>query len=445
MYIRELRRALRGIREGDLIEVEVSKGRYKGILMPKTEFSSPAILVLKLEDGYNVGISWEREMRIRRLRKGREIRFRPSKLVPKKKPGLPLISILGCGGTIASRVEYETGAVYPAFSPGDLVKAIPKLRDFANIRGEKIFDLCSEDMTPYHWKEIAKRVAMEIRRKSDGIVLMHGTDVMHYTSAMLSFMLQNLPVPVVLVGAQRSTDRGSSDNVMNLLCAAKVAGYSEIAEVIVCMHGTMDDDYCLVHHGVKCRKMHTERRDAFRSINVEPIAMVSYPSLDIKYLRKDFNKRSKQRKLNLDTRVNPRVGLIKIHPYIDPKFIESLANYYDGIVIEGTGLGHVPVSKVDRFTRPILGSLKKLIERGIAVAITSQTIYGRLNPFVYLNLRKLYQAGVIYCQDMLSEVAWVKLMWVLGRTRDPKRVGELMTQNLVGEITSVTRPLTFLI
>lgn len=421
------------IKIGDRVSVIKGKLTYEGILMPRIELGDHSSLVIKLSNGYNIGIKFEKGMKIRRLERGKSIRFRPAKLAIKKDPTKPTVSILGCGGTIASRIEYTTGGVYAAFSPADLLLSFPELKDIANIKGRKLFDLMSEDLTTEHWKIIAREVVKEINAGSDGIVLMHGTDTIHFTSAALSFMLKDLSVPVVLVGAQRSSDRGSSDNLVNLVSSVVVAK-SDIAEVSVCMHGSMSDDFCYLHQGTKVRKLHTSRRDAFQSVNVLPFAKILYPEKRIEYLRTDYRKRD-DKKVKLDDQLNPNVALVYVYPGIKPEFIDSLRSY-DGVVVAVTGLGHVPTNPAgDKFSRSLLPSLKNLIDSGIPVVIAPQTIYGRLDLDVYRNQRLLNKTGVIgnYC-DWLPETALVKLMFVLGHTKDPKKVREMMLTNIAGEI-----------
>jgi len=422
------------IKIGDRVSVIKDKLIYEGILMPRIELGDPSSLVVKLPNGYNIGIKYEKNTKIRLSERGRPIRFKPANVAIKKDPTKPTISILGCGGTIASRIEYTTGAVFPAFSPADLLLSFPELKDIANIKGKKLFDLLSEDMTPIHWQTIAEEVEKEIKSRADGIVLMHGTDTMHYTSAALSFMLQNLPVPVVLVGAQRSSDRGSSDNLVNLVSAV-VAAKSDIAEVAVCMHGSMSDDFCYLHQGTKVRKLHSSRRDAFQSVNVLPFAKILYPEKRIEYLRTDYNKREKKT-VKVDDRLNQNTGLVHIYPGIKPEFIDSLSKFYEGIVIAGTGLGHVPSNPFnDRFTKSLIPSLKNLIDSGIAVVIAPQTIFGRIDMNVYTAGRMLNEIGIIgnYC-DWTPETALVKLMFVLGHTKDMKKIREMMLTNVAGEI-----------
>jgi glutamyl-tRNA(Gln) amidotransferase subunit D len=424
----------KNIKVGDRLRLTKGNLTYEGILMPRIELGDSSTIVIKLDNGYNIGIKFDKKVVLKFLSKGKPIRFKPADISIKKDLNKPTVSILGCGGTIASRIEYTTGAVFPAFSPADLLLSFPELKDIANIKGRKLFDLFSEDMTPFHWQIIAGQVEKEIKLGLDGIILMHGTDTLHYTSAALSFMLQNLPVPVVLVGAQRSSDRGSSDNLVNLVCST-IAAKSDIAEVSICMHGNMSDEFCYLHQGTKVRKLHTSRRDAFQSVNVLPFAKIFYSGRKMEYLRNDFNKREKK-SMKLDDKLNPNVGLIQIYPGIKPEFIESLSKFYEGLVISGTGLGHVPTNPSgDKITKSLVPALKNLINSGIPVVIAPQTIFGRLDLNVYSSGRLLEETGIIgnYC-DWTPETALVKLMWVLGHTKDPKKVREMMLTNIAGEI-----------
>jgi len=424
---------------------------FIGLLLPKTAWSDPDCIVIKLKSGYNAGVRFsEGTTVIELVEKGKPIT--PGAVISKDSEGkslpdagtLPSVSILGMGGTIASGVEYRTGAVFPIFKPEDLIRTVPALGKLARIDGEQVTNIFSEDVTPYHWKLMAERIAEKIGEGEDGVICTHGTDTMHYTSAALSFMLQNLPVPVIVVGAQRSSDRGSSDNVVNLVCAT-LAALDEAAVVGVCMHAGTSDEACYLHPGTKVRKMHTSRRDTFRSINAKPFSYINYYSHTITHLRDDYLRRDAGRKLRLDTDFNPRVGLIKFHPYMNPEFVAGLSKYYDGIVLEGTGLGHASANVTDEHCRPIIRELQGLINSGVHVVMTSQTIYGRLNMNVYSTGRDLQDAGVLCGEDMLPETAFVKLMWVLGHARDAATVKKMMVgTTYAGEISERTDPETFL-
>jgi len=422
----------KGISVGDKIVID----SIEGILMPRSEFVESDVIVVKMSNGYNIGIKFKERMKIELIEK-RERKAPKETIKEEFDPKKPTVSILACGGTIASRVEYRTGAAFPSFSPEEIIEAFPEIKEIANIKARKLFDLFSEDMQPEHWKIIAQEVAKEIESGVDGVVLMHGTDTMHYTSAALSFLLQDLPVPVVLVGAQRSSDRGSSDNRINLISAILFASRGDIAEVVVCMHENLNDDYCAIHRGTKVRKMHTSRRDAFKSVNISPLARVDYHERKIEYLTSNFRKRDKNRKLKLDTNINPNVGVFYFHPGAKPEFLREMAKFYEGIVIAATGLGHVGVNPGnDKLAKSFLPVIKELIEKNIPIVFAPQTIFGRLNMNVYSTGRILEKAGVIgnLC-DWTIETALVKLMFALGHTKDIDEIRKMMLTNMAGEIS----------
>lgn len=453
MYSARVRKALkaRKIRTGDRVLVKKLGKRMEGILMPQTGAGDPGTLVLKLDSGYNIGVKFknagldksgtrepgavkeEGEFEMGKTRKGLlKVRFGSNK---------PPISIISVGGTIASRVDYKTGGAKAMEDPREFLHNVPELGGIANIRSiERPFTKMSEDMDHRDWQGIAKAVARRLNMGDRGVIVTHGTDFLHMTSAALSFFLRDLTKPVVLVGSQRSSDRGSSDAGMNLICAAHAAT-GEIAEVGICMHGRMDDDYCLFIRGSKARKMDTQRRDAFRPINEYPLALV-WPDGRIKIKNRNYTKRNDRGRVELDLRFEPRVALLKAYPGSDPSVIEYLVSKgCKGFVIEASGLGHVPTNGKGSWI-PII---KKHTRDGIPFVTAPQTIYGRINPNVYSNLRALYRdAGAIPGSDMLSETAYIKLGWVLGHTQDPKRVREMMLTNYAGEITGRTLAGAFL-
>jgi len=410
---------------GDEVEVSCARGTYRGLLMPRPS-GSPDTLVIKLENGYNIGID-SKEFEIKLICKAKQAK--PTKESRHVKGE---ITILGCGGTIASKVDYRTGAVFPAISATELKNAFPELDQVATIHSRQIFELLSEDMNVGHWQKLAQEAASEINRGSKGVVIMHGTDTLGYTACALSFMLQDLTAPIILVGAQRSSDRPSSDNRMNLLNSLYCAK-QDIGEVGVCMHANTSDDFCHLIRGTRVRKMHTSRRDTFKSINSLPLAKVMFESGVFEELS-PLRKRSKG-PLMLNTKMSDNVALIYVHPGIRPELIRSLDSY-DGVVFIVTGLGHVPTNPFgDKTARPILPEIKGLIDSGIPVALAPQTIHGRLDLDVYANGRLLREAGAIgHGMDWTPECAYIKLCHVLGQTKDMDKVKELMEKDIAGEI-----------
>lgn len=424
-----------GVKIGDRIRIQKADSSYEGILMPRSELGERSHLVLKLPSGYNLGVKVTKGTKIVKIEEGRPPKLGIPPIKIKRDPSKPDVTIVGSGGTIASRVDYRTGAVFPAFTPEEIYGAVPELGGLANIKVVEACNVFSEHMTPELWVKIGRAVARELNRGASGVVVAHGTDTMGYTAAALSLMLKGLFRPVVLVGSQRSSDRPSSDAALNLISAVAVAGRSDIAEVCVVMHGSTEDDFCLIHRGTKVRKCHTSRRDTFQTINDIPLGMVR--GGELKLFRDDYNRAKPEGRVRVDGKFEPRVALVKVFPAMRSEVLDGLVSTgYKGIVLEGTGLGHAPESLFD--------GIKRAIERGIPVVMTSQCIWGRVNMRVYSTGRDLLQLGVIPGEDMLPETAYIKLMFALGHTSKLDEVSEIMRTNLASEITPRTRPDAFL-
>lgn len=419
---------------GQRISVKKGKESFEGILMPKSSGDSNA-LVIKLDSGYNMGIGFSgakitklKEKKPVGVSKATGMRFDKNK---------PKVALITTGGTITSKVDYKTGGVISLMKSEELLYNVPELADIVNLDIVSPFRKMSEDMDSKDWQALATLVAKELNKDNKGVILTHGTDTLHFTAAALSFMLPDLTKPVVIVGAQRSTDRGSADTAMNLICSAHAA-ISNIAEVGICMHGSTNDNYCLFTRGTKVRKMHTSRRDAFRPINDLPLAKI-WPNGRVD-ITNEYRKRS-EGKVKADTAFEEKVALVKAYPGSDPDYLKFFIDKkYKGIVVEATGLGHVPTQAKKSW----IPGVKKAVQKGIPVVITSQTLYGRTNPNVYSHLRTLAEAGAIFGEDMLPETAYIKLGWVLGHTKKIEKVREMMTKNLVGEISERTDSEAFL-
>ncbi len=414
------------IAEGDIIELSVGNDLLIGTIVPS---KSDSLIALKLNSGYNTEIDIKKIKSVKKKSKGKTV-GKPKTAKVEEKKGLPSISILHTGGTIASRVNYKTGGVIAAFSADDLLTMFPELEEIANFESTLVSNIMSEDMNFAYYGKLVNAIEKEIKKGAKGIILGHGTDTLGYTAAALSFALENCPVPVMLVGAQRSSDRGSSDAAMNLICAAKFIAKTDFAGVAICMHHSTDDEICAVLPACKTRKMHTSRRDAFKAVNDSPIALVDYKSGKINFLKKNYAK--KRGTFKAMPKFEEKVGLLKSHPSM--KLIEIdffRKNKYKGLVIEGTGLGHTTVT-IKKFEDNIK-AIKNLIKSGCVVCMTSQCLFGSVHPSIYTNIRKLSEIGVVYCKDLLPETAFVKLAWLLANYKKSE-VAELMGQNLRGEI-----------
>jgi len=418
-------------RIGERIRLEVTRGASReiveGLLMPRFQSGGDDYIVLKLQTGYNVGVRIDPSTTVSVVGRGAEPHFvRPP--LPRQVPGLPKVAIISTGGTIASKVDYRTGAVKPALDAEDLYGVVPELADLAEIEAKILFSVFSENLGPQHWTQIAECVTEQIRNGADGVVIAHGTDTMGYTAAALSFSLKGAPVPVVLVGSQRSSDRPSSDAATNLLASAAIAGYAPFAEVVVAMHDWISDERIAVHRGTKVRKCHTSRRDAFRSVNTSPIAHYDLLRKSLQVDAKEYAPRHKQSEWAIRPQFDPNVALIKFHPGLSVGTIDwAIATGYRGIVLEGTGLGHV--------SQALFPALERAIDGGLVVGMCSQCIWGRVHMNVYSAGRDLQRIGVISLDDMLAETALVKMMWAFGQEKDPEKVKEIMLTNIANEFS----------
>jgi glutamyl-tRNA(Gln) amidotransferase subunit D len=413
---------------GDILKI-TSKGKtYEGILIPRS--GEGMAIIIKMKSGYNIGIEASSNVQVEKIGIGTKPTF-ASPPVPRQNPALPHVVIMSTGGTIASRVDYRTGAVRSAISASDLYGVVPELADIARVDTEIVYSIYSENLTQKNWSELAVKVAERITQGVDGVVIAHGTDTMAYTSAALSFALQNLPVPVILVGAQRSSDRPSSDAATNLIGAVKAAGEAPFAEVGLAMHETVSDRAIIVHRGTKVRKCHTSRRDTFKSINGFPIAKIQ--DLKVTMQTNEYKHRDSKRNLVLKPSFSEKVALIKFYPGINPAIIDFYVEKgFKGILLEGSGLGHV--------SKFCFESIKNAVAKGAVVALASQCIWGRVNMNVYDTGRDLQSFGVVPLNDMFPETGLVKLMWALGQTDDPKEAIKLLKTNVAGEFSPRTFP-----
>ena len=416
---------------GDVVKVHTSEQVYEGILMPRPEIFERDHTIIKLDNGYNIGIENKKIEKIEVIKKYEPKKEHKAKLSSKK--NLPTVSILSFGGTISSKVDYRTGGVYADYTAEDFVEMLPELKDAANLKAEKVMSVMSEDFDSETWKLMAKRIAKELNDDEvSGVIVTQGTDTLHFSTAAMSFFLRNLNKPVVFTAAQRSIDRGSSDAFPNLLCAVHAAAKFDGATVVTCMHGTSNDGFCILNRGTKVRKMHTSRRDAFRPINELPLAKI-FEDGKIEILNKNYSKRNNG-KAEVADNFEHKTALVYVYPGMDPEILDYYRKEkYKGIVIAATGLGHVSTLNPKH---SLVKKIKELTDNGIPVVIASQAIYGRVHPFVYSPLRKLsIELNCIFAEDMLPEVAYIKLGWVLPQAKNIEEVKEMMLTNYAGEIT----------
>ncbi len=417
-----------GVKIGDLVELNIGGEAVKGTLVPRYQNEDDLHVVIKLKSGYNVGIGVSRISGVRRVAEGERPSFTSSP--PKADGSLPLVSILGTGGTIASRVDYRTGAVRAAISAEDLYSLMPELSDIARISPEIVLSVYSENLEPEHWERIAIKVSECVARGARGVVITTGTDVMGYTSAALSFALQRVPVPVFVVGSQRSSDRPSSDAYLNLIGAVTLAVSAEFSGVYVVMHADTSDELLAIHSGTRVRKNHTSARDAFQSVGVQPVAHWSRSGLEL--VSPALPKRGTG-PFTARPGFDGGAALLKFFPSMQTGYLEAiLGSRIKGLVVEGTGLGHINAKNV--------AAIKGFTEAGGLVCMTSQCVWGRVDMNVYDTGRDLLDAGVVPLEDMLGETALAKMMWVLANAGSAEERKGMMQANLAGEITERSLP-----
>ena len=432
------------------IEVESHNGptNFEGIVLHP---ASKGHLTLKLVNGYNASYLLEEiseleiidsEISTEQITKQQEIPFNPE---------LPRIRILHTGGTIASKVDYKTGAVVARFEPHELVASVPELAEIANIEAEKLGNMFSDDIRCQHWNKMIDASKKAFDDGCDGIVITHGTDTLHITSAALNFAWagkgQAPPGPIALVGSQRSSDRGSSDAAENLIAAVfwaanapKPCGIAGDSTVVV-MHSSSNDGKCSIHTGVGVRKLHSTRRDAFRPVNSQPLAFIKANSGNLSLeLTSDYETllaESKREVCSMPTKYSTTVRIVQFMagPWLHEEEIEAvILTSPQAMIIHGTGLGHLPIDDPENDApenTKVWRALTRCINRNIPVIITSQCINGPIDMNVYSKGRKQIAMGMLGHGSVSSpDTVIVKAHWALSNDMEMKKA---MESNLCGE------------
>ena len=406
---------------GDSVKI-LADITYSGIIMPRYEHSDDKHIVLKLNSGYNIGLEIAKIEKIEKNQSTKKIIEKDEKI--EKIAGLPKILLLSTGGTIASKIDYRTGAVTPVLTAEELNSSVPELAKIANIDAQVLFSEYSENIMPEHWLQIAEKINGYSKSDYTGIIIAHGTDTMHYTSSFLSFALAGFPIPIVLVGSQRSSDRASSDAALNLISATKFITESKTKGVYIVMHQDENDGTIACHLGTRVRKNHTSKRGAFQTIGDVPAFIIVEDQIQ-KNITEDFFKVNEfQPKIYLDT----KVALVKYHPGYDPNLLDKIIEMgFRGVIFEGTGLGHI--GKI------MYESVKKANEKGVFLGMTSQCIDGRVGMTVYESGRDLLDLGIVPLENMIPEVALVKAMWAMGNSQNRDEVKKIMLENIASELS----------
>jgi glutamyl-tRNA(Gln) amidotransferase subunit D len=408
--------------QGDLVTVETDDKTQTGRFVQRRDNH----VFIKLDSGYNVGIHTEN---VKDITVDQTAQERPSPDSADQDTSLPDVHILHTGGTIASKVDYQTGGVTNAYDVNELLSLFPELHDHAHITSTFLFNKSSEDLRFGDYNDIVDGVRQAVQDDPEGIIIAMGTDTMHYAANALSYALEGLPCPVVLVGAQRSSDRPSSDAANNLLSAVSFITSDNVSYhgVALCMHGDIESKEAYIHRGTKTRKMHTSRRDAFKSVNDTPLTTVSFDDYTVtEEVHEETTQDFDTKPFNTDL----KIGLHKSRPHMHADELEQYKDY-DGLVLEGTGLGHYPIDGDDE-NKAILNVIDELAAT-IPVVMTSQTIHGRINQQVYSHGRRLKDLGVLgHGHDETPEAAYIKLAWLLSQ-HDAKKARQLYDANIAGE------------
>jgi glutamyl-tRNA(Gln) amidotransferase subunit D len=413
---------------GTFVQLKTATQSFSGMLLPQES----EVVVLKLNSGYNIGILPQHILSC-------EIDNSAKKTLPKKEitspsqsADLPTVALLHTGGTIASKVDYTTGAVVADFDPASLLELFPELASLAHIKSTFLGNMFSDDFRFGHFNTIIRAVKEQLDAGIKKIIVTSGTDFLHYLSAGLSFAFKETAVSLLVVGSQRSSDRGSSDAGMNLVCATQFLVHTDFQGVGICMHASSSDDVCHILPGVNARKMHSSRRDAFKSINTKPLALVDYASKKVTLLQELAARKTTDNTVVLYDE-SLKIGLCYSHPQM---YAQELLAYKDfsAVVLAGSGLGHFPCTAIDSLTeehKAIYAAIQKLAET-FPVVMSTQTLHGKINLHVYTQGRRIQEAGVLgNYSAMTPETTFMKVAHLLSAgSKDFEK--ELMT-NFVGE------------
>ena len=326
------------------------------------------------------------------------------------------ILIINTGGTLSAVVKQQGMA--PGLSTNEMLEELHMVSKNTELSMTDLCALDSANIFPDDWAAIAAKVA-ECKNDHDGIVIIHGTDTMAYTSSMLSFMLRNINIPVVITGSQLSISNPVADATENLRCAIYMAA-SGYGGVFLAFNRK-------VMLGCRASKVNTISFDAFESINYPYIAEISSMGMQIN----DGMIPKKRGVFSLNARYSDRIAAVKLFPGIDVSVFLSLKDKgYRAVYVEAYGLGGMPFIKKD-----ITAALGDLVSSGVFVLVGTQCMYGGSDLTVYETGRKALERGVAQAHDMTSEAAVTKLMWVLGQTGDLKEIEEYFSIDLCGEVS----------
>ena len=418
--------------QGDRVRINASTPEgsvtHEGILLAP---ATGGHVTVKLDNGYNVTFQQSEISDMELIAAGSEVETRLQS-TPSENPDLPEVWILHTGGTIASKVDYVTGAVAARFEPEELLDAVPELAQHARIRAKKLGNMWSDDIRPRHWNAMMAETKRAFDAGAAGVVITHGTDTMHFSAAAAAFSWsgegKRPPGRIVFTGSQRSSDRGSTDGTENLLAAVHWAAHGPEPSgdngdtSVIVMHAESDDGLCSVLPGCAARKFHSSRRNAFQTINAEPIGTIHVGRNGECSINTSVQPPTRE-VANEPIEFNESIRILQLmagaHMFADQ--IE-LAHHYDAILFHGTGLGHLPIEDPNGDS-PENEAMREALENycsngGVAV-MTTQCIHGPIHMDVYSKGRDQQEIGVLGNHATLGpDAALVKLHFLLSREQD---------------------------
>lgn len=324
------------------------------------------------------------------------------------------VLMLGTGGTIAS--EVTPSGLAPALTSAELLRCVPEISSLCSVTCEELFSIDSTNVTPAHWLTIARAIRARYE-EYDGFVIAHGTDTMAYTASAVTFLLPDIDVPVVFTGSQLPLADVLSDGPDNLRTAFAMAASGKPGVFLA-----FDRKVML---GCRSVKLRATGFNAFESVNARYAATVT--GLGLQVDKSVLPRRRGEAKLY--TRISSDVFLLKLTPGLSPKIFDALVDMgYRGIVMEAFGLGGVNILHRG------LDGIRKAVDAGISVVVTTQCLYDSANLGVYQVGSRLLELGVIQGRDMTTEAAMTKLMWAIGQNMAPEEIRAVFARSLAGEI-----------
>jgi L-asparaginase len=329
--------------------------------------------------------------------------------------------LIATGGTIACS-DHGDGLT-PTFNIEELLEFVPEVSAICHLTGMHVMNIDSTNMNPEFWIQIGA-VIKENYKDYDGFVITHGTDTMAYTSAGLSYLLQNHQKPIVVTGAQYSIEEFGSDAKQNLSDAIRYA-LEGVPGVFIAFDGK-------IINGTRAMKVKTKSLDAFQSVNYPYVAKVKYGKvyhdgmIRSRYLEKADNLETQ--KLHFDSEICQDVMVLKLFPGISPVTFDLVKGVFKGVIIESFGIGGIPFENHN-----IIMKVKELVEADIPVVVTTQCLEEGIDFEVYEVGKKLVESNIIIAKDMNTEAIVAKLMWALAKGQSMAEVKHLMEKPIMDD------------